>query len=74
MNRVLLVVWVGAMLLSGCRERDRTTDGAVEGVTVTGVMEGYAAKTTESAAKLPLSLRDLSTGLNFRRHINTESF
>lgn len=33
-------------------------DATVEGVVVTGVKEGYAAKVTESAAKLPLSLRE----------------
>ncbi|KQW72992.1 hypothetical protein ASE17_08530 [Phenylobacterium sp. Root77] len=54
----LAVVLLSGTALTSPAFADDAADATVEGVVVTGVKEGYAAKTTESAAKLPLSLRE----------------
>ena len=53
-----MVLLSGTALTTPAIADAAAADGSIEGVTVTGVKEGYAAKTTESAAKLPLSLRE----------------
>lgn len=53
-----MVLLSGTALSSPALADAAAADGAVEGVVVTGVKEGYAAKSTQSAAKLPLSLRE----------------
>lgn len=53
-----MVLLSGTALTSPAFADEATADATVEGLVVAGVKEGYGAKVTESAAKLPLSLRE----------------